>query len=263
MRYLFGPEGGVALRALLERPALFAFDFDGTLAPIVTDPAHARPSRAITRLMTALGSRAPVAVISGRRIADLEARLGFMPDWLVGNHGGEGLPVDLEQRARWQRLSDGWLRQLQERVPPALLAGGAWIEDKRLSLTLHYRLVRNPVAVAATLRALAASLEPPPRVVGGKYVLNLLPADSPDKLDALRFLVGRLQVSTALFVGDDDTDEDVFARAPADWLTVRVEASGASAARFFVHDQREVGRLLLAVLRSGALPAVRDGPRSS
>ncbi|MBK9217264.1 MAG: hypothetical protein IPL70_01790 [Uliginosibacterium sp.] len=68
---------------------LYAFDFDGTLAPIVANPEQARPSQSVIRHMQILCELAEVAVVSGRRMEDVRERLGFTPHYLIGNHGIE------------------------------------------------------------------------------------------------------------------------------------------------------------------------------
>ncbi len=75
--HIFSAEGQAALTQLLQQRALLAFDFDGTLAPIVTQPAQARLSQAVAARLAALATRLPVAVIRGRSLADLRQRTGL------------------------------------------------------------------------------------------------------------------------------------------------------------------------------------------
>src|SRR5665213_4010639 len=77
------PAGAAGLRGLLARPerAVIALDFDGTLAPIVADPAQARPHRDASAVLRALARRiATVAVVSGRPSAFTVAALGLDED---------------------------------------------------------------------------------------------------------------------------------------------------------------------------------------
>jgi trehalose 6-phosphate phosphatase len=92
-------------------------------------------------------------------------------------------------------------------------------------------------------------LEPAPRILDGKLVFNALPPGGRTKLEALSELAARIGARDVLFIGDDVTDEVVFARAPAHWLTVRVELKHGSRARFFVHRQAEVAILLEVLVR--------------
>ena len=89
MKHLFSTEGQRALEAILRRAPLLAFDFDGTLAPIVDRPGDARLPPAAAASLQVLANRLPLAIVTGRRIADVRGRLGFRPRFIVGNHGAE------------------------------------------------------------------------------------------------------------------------------------------------------------------------------
>ena len=74
---------------------------------------------------------------------------------------------------------------------------------------------------------------------------NLVPADAPDKADALRALVARSGSRVALYAGDDVNDEPVFEQAPPDWLTIRIgQADTASKARFRLDSPQQTALLL-------------------
>ena len=89
MIYVFSEEGRRALCALTERPVLYAFDFDGTLAPISPDRNSVKISSSVQKPLRELGTRAPCAVISGRALADLAPRVDRAVPYLIGNHGLE------------------------------------------------------------------------------------------------------------------------------------------------------------------------------
>ncbi len=90
---------------------------------------------------------------------------------------------------------------------------GAWVEDKRESIAVHYRQATDPaearVALVRSLREVASSagLE----VVQGKMVVELVPAGRPRKGGAVERLVGEHALRAALFAGDDEADLDAFA----------------------------------------------------
>lgn len=237
------------LSAPLASPLLCAFDFDGTLAPIVADPACAAMPPTVRQRLLALQAHAPVAILSGRSLADVGPRLGFRPDYLVGNHGAEGL-------AGWERQADDyrarcaqWHRQLaaalrdHARYDPAIV-----LENKTCSLSLHYRHVRQRRVTEAALLALSARLQPAARVIGGKYVINLLPPEAPDKGAALLQLCAANAPCNAFYAGDDDTDETVFRLHRPDWLTVRVEPAAGTDADFYLPHPHELLRVLDLVL---------------
>jgi trehalose 6-phosphate phosphatase len=219
MRPLFGPEGEAALATLVRARPLLAFDFDGTLAPIVARPQLARPARAVVRRLAALAPRLPVAVVSGRSVQDLQGRLGFVPRYLVGNHGAEGLPGAPPPAAA---AALDALRARLAAARPSLAAAGVTLEDKGATLSLHYRLARDRDAALRAVHQLLAPADAALHVFGGKLVVNVVPREAPDKAAAMQAIARDCGAAAALFAGDDVNDEPVFATAPESWLTVRV-----------------------------------------
>jgi trehalose 6-phosphate phosphatase len=90
--------------------------------------------------------------------------------------------------------------------------------------------------IAASVTALA----PPPRVIGGKCVVNLLPSDAPTKGEALRELLRSFPSGCALYPGDDDTDEHVFDLPRELVLGIRVGARESSGAALYVDEQAQM-----------------------
>jgi len=219
--------------------ALLAFDFDGTLAPIVATRSAAAMRRSTFALFKRVCALYPTAIISGRSRRDVASRVrGAAVRYVVGNHGLEpGADSPETERA----LAEA--REALGRL--AATTQGLDLEDKRYSLALHYRRSRHRRAARAAVLAALAGLVTPMRVVPGKLVLNVVPASAPNKGDALLALRERERADVALYVGDDVTDEDVFRLdQPGRLLTVRVERSRTSAAAWFLRDQREMDVLL-------------------
>jgi trehalose 6-phosphate phosphatase len=242
MSRLFSEKGLQRLDQIVRPGLLCAFDFDGTLAPIVSQPEQAQVPDDIRRRLIGLSEYAPVAIITGRSVPDIRARLGFAPDFIIGNHGLEGVPGWELQAACHERLCRGWRKQLAgalRGMDPAIR-----LEDKRYSLSLHYRHARDAAAAARSLTELCATLVPPPRIVSGKYVFNLLAQDAGDKGSALEQLMLASGAASALYVGDDVTDEDVFRLPRADLVSIRVEHAADSAADFFLPRLHDVTYLL-------------------
>ncbi|MBZ8138924.1 trehalose-phosphatase [Rubrivivax gelatinosus] len=241
-RHLFGPEGQAALEAISRRDPMLAFDFDGTLAPIVARPEDARVSAALSRRLAQLAARRPLAIVTGRAIDDVRPRLGFEPGCIVGNHGAEN-PIAPTPVHSVEAL-DGVRAQLAA-AEAQLAAAGVRVEDKQHSLALHYRLARDRDVALQVIDGLLVPLGEGLRRFGGKFVVNVVGADVPDKADALFSLVADAGCGAALFVGDDVNDEVVFERAPLHWLTVRVgREDQSSRARFFLDSQSEIAQLL-------------------
>ena len=248
MKHMFSPDGDAALNALVSRSTLIALDYDGTLSPIAALPDRARTASGVARPLKMLGEMTTVAVLSGRRVSDIRDLLDFTPHFLIGNHGLEGLPDQeegLTDRARLQCRA--WLGQLGAAPAMESVVPGIAVEDKSLSISIHYRLARDRDQARSVIARRLASLTPAPRVIGGHCVVNLLTAEAPDKGMALKHLVARSGCRNALYIGDDETDETVFRSAPPDWLTVSVGRRPRSAAAYFLQHQSEVVPLLILV----------------
>lgn len=247
MRWLLARRHGERLAHVARSRALLAFDFDGTLAPIVATPSRARMRGRTERLLAQLCLRYPCAIISGRARADVASRVGAAAvAHVVGNHGLEPGPR-LDRSARAMARARAALEVALAGVP------GVDIEDKRFTLAVHYRRARHPSAARATIARAVTALREPVRVVPGKRVVNVVPLGAPTKGDAVQRLRRATRAATVLYVGDDATDEDVFRLdEPGRLVTVRVGRSAASSAGYFLRNQGEVDALLsqLVALRA-------------
>ena len=247
---LFSAEGEAALADLLRLRPLMAFDFDGTLAPIVARPEDARVPKSVATRLRALAVRLPVAIVTGRALADVQGRLGFEPGFVIGNHGAED-SLDPARNTLLAGRLEGLRHRARERAAE-LSAAGVLFEDKGASVALHYRLARDRARAQELISQLLTPADPALRVFAGKMVVNVTAADAPDKAHAVHTLVARSGAGAAFFAGDDVNDEPVFESAPAHWLTVRVGRNEpASKARFCVDGPSEMPVLLdklLAIL---------------
>lgn len=244
MLHAFSPRAHAELLTLRGSEVLLAFDFDGTLAPIVPHPERAAMSKGLSGALKALSSTFRIAVLTGRSIADVTSRLDFRPHYVAGNHGLEGLPRydALKRNVRGQcRL---WASALTRWINSGQAPGGVVVEDKGLSISIHYRFARDRNAACVAINAMSSTLQPRPRVMGGHCVVNLLSTDSPDKAAALTDIVDESGCGTVIYVGDDETDETVFRAARGSWFTIRVGYHPQSAARYFLNHQSEVAVFL-------------------
>jgi trehalose 6-phosphate phosphatase len=242
MKSLLAPQNCPVLRRLARGRVLLAFDFDGTLAPIVADPtrAHLRPRT--RRLLADVARKYLCVVISGRNRADVARRLAGIPlRQVFGNHGSEpsrALPAARRAVRDWQAC----LRPRLERV------AGVIFDNKGASLAVHYRKARNRPAARKAILAATADLADA-RVLRGLLVVDLLPVGAPNKATALQSEWRRLGCRAALYLGDDQTDEDVFAlsrRLPL--LAVRVGRKPHSFAPYYLASQGDVDALLTELL---------------
>lgn len=211
------PQGKAGLSALLSAPdrALIALDFDGTLAPIVPDPADAR---ALPAAVDALRALAPVigtlAVITGRPalIAVEYGSLDQVPGVIVLGHYG---------MQHWQggeltspKPPPG-LEVARRELPGVLSAAGApegtWIEDKTDALAVHTRRSADPQAALDAIRMplLTLAANTGLRAELGRLVIELRPPGS-DKGQALTTLISQRGPAAVMFCGDDLGDKPAF-----------------------------------------------------
>jgi trehalose 6-phosphate phosphatase len=245
MMTLFSAAGRARLDELAKPGLLCAFDFDGTLAPLVTQPERAYTPKNIVSRLAELSNYAQIAIITGRSIADVSDRLGFHPDYLVGNHGLEGVPGWQENSAGYREMCRQWLDILTQKLPKhAEIEPSIWIEDKTYSLSIHYRVARDRVEAEKNLLALLPELLPSARIMAGKCVLNLLPPDAGSKGNAMSALLAASQASGAMYVGDDVTDEDVFCMQHPELLSIRIGHDPRSDAEFFLAHRLCILQLL-------------------
>ncbi|UXH80546.1 trehalose-phosphatase [Roseateles amylovorans] len=242
VRHLLGRDGTQALTQLMQQQPLLAFDFDGTLAPIVMHPDEARVPVEVARQLEHLARRVPVAVITGRQVLDVRHRLGFAPTHIVGNHGAED---EFDGPDPGVVLTLKPFRERADRFEPLLSRVGASIEDKGASIAIHYRLAANPVEARAAIDELLSDLPAGVITEPGKRVVNVLVAGAPDKGDALARLCARYGTSAAFYAGDDTNDEPAFRRAAPGWVTARVGPRlDHSHAGFFLQEQAEMDEAL-------------------
>lgn len=236
---------------------LLAFDYDGTLAPIATTPAAAEMRSTTARLLARASRRYPCVVISGRMLADIEQRVQDIPLWYVfGNHGFEPVRQDTPLTGR----TAAWLRTLREQLPAQ---PGIVIEDKSHTLTIHYRAAPDRESAAAAIGRAVQSLTDA-RVVGGAEAVNVLPRGGADKGVALQRAMQLFACTTAIYAGDDDTDEDAFRAATPDRLLgVRIGRSERSSAGFYLEHQTDIDAFLriLVDLRSTQFSKRPDSAR--
>lgn len=244
MIYLFSTNGLRFLESVCFTRTLYAFDFDGTLSPIVKNPGSAKISESSLALLHQISEHAPVAVISGRGLADLEEKLDPAPGLLVGNHGLEGIHSSDSLEA-FRDSCEKWKKHLARALKEHDgILEGVEIEDKIYSIAVHYRKSRAKKNAKARILEAIGSLTPSARIVLGKCVVNIVPSGAPHKGVALLELMLKTDAKSALYIGDDDTDEDVFNLSDPRVFTIRVGRKANSKAKFYVERQAEVNWLL-------------------
>lgn len=224
-------------------------DFDGTLAPIVDDPAAARPLPGVVEALGELAGRyGRVGVISGRPAGFLDTHLGGRGLFLSGLYGlefvAEGGDVQpVEEAASWRSVVEGVVAAAEEGLP-----AGLFLERKGLTVTVHHRL--DPTRAAASREWVEAQARATGLVVhDARMSFELRPPVKRDKGTVLAEAAeGRRQVC---FLGDDRGDLTAF-----DTLD-RMAAQGATVLRVGVDSEEAPAELLARA------DVVVEGPEGS
>ncbi len=237
-------------------------DYDGTLAPIVSDPREAGLDESLRATVRELAQRCTVAIVSGRDRADVERLVGLDRLIYAGSHGfdiagPDGLRKEHERAPQFPPALDRAERRLHAELDAI---DGALIDRKRFALAAHYRRVaaEDVARVEAAVDAAVAEAPQSLRKTGGKMVFELRPRLDWDKGRAVIWLLHALELDGAdvvpLYLGDDETDEDAFAALhEVGGIGVRVDRdSRRTAADYRVDDPAAVGRLLQLLAAGGA-----------
>jgi trehalose 6-phosphate phosphatase len=228
-------------------------DFDGTLAPIVENPENARPFPGLPELLATLANRfAAVALVSGRPAAYLAEHALARGVRYLGLYGLQ----EIRDGRVWvdPRLSAARPAVVAAaedlRVASAVVASGAFLEDKEYAVAVHTRRIPEPErwapALDETVREIAGrrGLE----VIPGRLVWELRPAVSGDKGDAVRRVVADSDARSVVVIGDDLGDLPAFAAAS------RLATTGHDVLRVAVSSAEAPPQLL------GQADWIVDGP---
>ena len=239
---------------------LIALDFDGTIAPLVPHPDDAQMLPEARPVLEALAERSDteIALISGRSLKDLQARTGIDGVYYAGNHGLEIRGPDLDDIVAGAielvpRVQECFntLTQTVGDIP------GIFIENKRLSLSVHYRMIDDPAMkrrVEEEVESVFRQRQQGLRLTTGKRVREIRPDIDWHKGKALLYIIDEIEsvrglVQLPMFLGDDRTDEDAFAALPDHGAGVLVgPADAETAATTYVHTPDEAVQLLERLL---------------
>ncbi len=245
MEYLLNQRNIRILESFCLVKTLFAFDYDGTLAPIVDDPAKAIMKKETSEFLIELNTFASIAIISGRKASDVRKLLPIDPFVVIGNHGAEGIHSEADLK-KMKSCCQEWIKEL-ELMSHFLRKFGITIEDKVYSLSFHFRNSPEPEAAKKHLELILFTMRNA-RVTKGKLVLNLIPEFSVDKGMALDRIMKEHNFEFGVYFGDDYTDEDVFRFTNPKLLTVKVGIE-QSLAKYFIKGQEEMEDVL-CILKS-------------
>jgi trehalose-phosphatase len=244
--------------ALGEKHLLLMLDFDGTLAPIALTPGQALLPEGTRRDLERLSKNpdCSIAIVSGRSLADVAAKVSIPGITYVGNHG---LEVSWADGAISVFALPGFagcvLMSLKKDLAVVLARyPGAGLEDKGCSLAVHYRLVarteRPQVRAAIDKVVHAHGGRAQIEMLSGRMVVDLRPPGAVDKGTIVSMLIRSENqrrgegCTFALYMGDDRSDEGAFKAVAGQGFGVLVGSRGISCAPYSLKGPRDVGRLL-------------------
>lgn len=232
-------------------PLIVLLDLDGTIAPIAPTPALAQVPTSTRFLLDrlALLPRVVIALVSGRGAEDAQRIAGVDGAWVVGNHGYELMDPHGAVTVRPEAaVYESAMAEAERQLSTLDFMEGALVENKRWTISVHYRNVKSDVTALETrARRVAADLGL--RVTEGKKVIEFRPPIAVDKGTAsLEFVQrhGLLPDGAALYAGDDRTDEDAFCalRPTKRAVTIQVGGSPATSAELQVASPAQLHEIL-------------------
>ncbi len=256
MEYLFSHRNKLKSR-LSGKCILLFLDYDGTLTPIVETPDKAIISKEKKDLLDKLSTspHCRVAIISGRSLRDIKAIVGLKDIIYVGNHGLEieGPKIKFESQVS-PRLKSIIRHIHEEAVSKLSKIKGVLIEDKGLTISVHYRLVDEKDI--PELKSILTEITGPYivrdkiKINSGKKVYEIRPPAMWDKGKVVLWLLARQQFLLErnkilpVYIGDDVTDEDAFKALKKKGLTIFVGEQASSEAQYYLKTTEEVAEFL-------------------
>ena len=251
-----------SIKKELEKKYIYLFlDCDGTLAPIANTPEEARIPKETKEALTSLSmlQKVKLAIISGRSLTDIKSLVGLSGIIYVGNHGLEidGPNITSQWKATAAYKDD--LAEIKTKLTKEFtVIPGVFVEDKGLSLCLHYRKadideekvkgifnrIIDPYVAAGKVSTML-----------GKKVIEIRPAIGLNKGKIVKWLlkrenlIGHNEGITAIYIGDDQTDETAFKVLGDSGISVMVGNLPSSLAKYYLDDTEQVYQFLTMILK--------------
>lgn len=260
MEYLFSQKEKLQ-DALSNKFILLFLDYDGTLAPITESPDLATLSKESKDLLKELSEwpDCSLAIISGRSLNDIKNTVGLKGIIYAGNHGleVEGSNIKFENQIS-PRLKLIIKNIYEEMVEKFSKIKGVLIENKGLTISVHYRLVAEK-DIQGFLSIFTEITDPHVicdklRIDSGKKVYEVKPPVKWDKGKVVLWFLARQQFISGgknvlpVYIGDDVTDEDAFRALKGKGLTVFVGEPGNSEADYYLKNTEEVTKFLRLII---------------
>lgn len=261
MKYLFG-EWKELKERIGGKPIFLFLDFDGTLAPIVETPDKAALPRETKELLIGLIKcpKLKMAFISGRKLTDLKKKVDLKGAIYSGNHGLEIEGPKIKFNSAMPRSYRKVIERIRDRIEEKTASiPGVFIEDKGLSLSLHYRLAnKDQISLIKTIfheTAIVYLIKNQIKVKPGKMVLEVRAPVEWNKGKVVLWLLSRQKFALSknnvfpIYIGDDITDEDAFRALGKNGLTIFVGEPKKSLAQYYLKSTSEVIEFLREILK--------------
>jgi trehalose-phosphatase len=236
---------------------LLFLDYDGTLTPILENPDKAFISKQTRNLLEKLSANPAcmVAIVTGRAAKDIKGKIGIKNIIYASNHGlqiqGPKISFTAPLPADFRKV----LRKIKSRLKKALRSvKGLLLEDKGVTLGVHYRLVNNQYVsfvVWTLLKITTPYIHKKEIVVDfGKKVFEIKPPIDWNKGSAILWLLNKHKSAfldrpiLPIYIGDDATDEDAFNVIKDKGLTIFAGHPKTSHAKYYLKNTREVFKFL-------------------
>lgn len=234
---------------------IFFLDYDGTITPIKKKPRLAKIGKKARALLKILAKKkwAKVFILSGRSLQDVKRLVGLKTLYYIGNHGLEAMGPALRYVHPQARKSRPYVKKAYRDLKARLKQRGVLVEDKNLTLSLHYRLAdkrKIPLIKKAFWNIIGGLVkEKKIKITEGKKVLEVRPNIKWDKGKIVTRILGRTKRALPICIGDDKTDEDAFNALGKEAVTILVsEKPKKTKAKYRLGSPKEVLRFLKTIL---------------
>ncbi len=231
------------------RESLVFLDYDGTLSPIVSDPDAAALVDGAAEALELVAAVCPVAILSGRDLADIRTRVSTPGIWYAGSHGFELIEPDGTYHCNETAApSVPLLEQAAAELTHALASiAGVRVEHKRFAVAVHYREVAPEHVDEIVALVHQVGRQEGLRVTSGRKLVELRPDIEWDKGTTLAWIRDRIDPAGDLlpiYIGDDLTDEDAFDAVHFDGIGIVVghdeDGDRKTAAQFSLQSPQQV-----------------------
>ncbi len=249
MIYLLNEAEALKKRSSGQQIMLF-LDFDGTLTPIVETSDKARLSKSAKEALEAFSDfpKFQLIVISGRSLVDIQDRVGVKDIIYAGNHGfeikGPGMAFEVPVPSAYKILLEHLKKEINNKLADF---PGAFLEDKGVTISVHYRQVSLELGVVLEhlfYRMTKSYFDKNEIYISlGKKVFEIRPPIGWNKGKAVMWILERKK-GFPVYIGDDTTDEDAFGELKDIGTTVYVGEAKSSCAQYYLNNTDEVVKFL-------------------